>query len=207
MGLRAGIRCALVGQVCTCTIHGGSQSVSVSEDPADPCKCKVTAKRKFSAEVCKCKDPVTDEEVDAFSVSVLVYPDGLPESGKCVANGCPGENGQPKDCVYKAIEINLTIAECARACTGHPAGAGGVSYKREFSAGYGNQPSAGSLTFGGNHLIRSAVPNGLPGLGQCGSGPFKETYTFLSFDQTSTVFSVWFEFACGQCTAVSQGGG
>ena len=158
---------------------------------ADPCKCEVVNK-VYGVGDCKCT--ITGQgEVPAFSYSTPVFPEGIPQHGVCNQGTCPGNNM----CTYKPIQITITIAACARTCTGHEAADPGVPWKREVPPEMAAVESTGTWGFGSSTTITSGVPNvGNPNM--CGQGPFEEKITFYKWNGQEA-YKVVFQFGCGNC--------
>jgi hypothetical protein len=163
----------------------------VSSSP-DRCKCAVVNKVYTIGDDCKCSIE-GQGELPAFSISQPVFPHGLPASGVCQKNTCTGNN----QCTYKDIRVTLTIAACARACTGHEEEDQGVTFHRKPDPTMGAVPSSGTVGFGTSEVFTSGVPTqGSPNI--CGSGPFEESITFLRKDDQHA-FKIVFQFGCGDC--------
>jgi hypothetical protein len=164
----------------------------ISPSP-DRCKCAVVNTVFTIGGDCKCSIPGTGSPRPAFSVSEPVFPDGIPADGVCTKNTCTGNN----ECTYKPIQVVLTIAACARTCTGHDEDEPDVNFRRTPDPTMGSVPSTGSVGFGQQQTFTSGTPSvGSPNL--CGSGPFEESITFLKQDGQHA-FKIVFQFGCGNC--------
>ena len=162
----------------------------------NPCVCKVVNSSSSTNldDVCKCTVPGA-APVPAISASVAVYPEGLPVNGECRAGTCDG----PNTCTYKDMQVNVTVAACARDCTEHDPGAAGVEWKRpEFSVG-GAAGSSGVAPFGQVTLFSSAKPTAL-GKADCGTATMTDSITFFHANG-NVAFKLEFSFACGSCRA------
>lgn len=174
-------------------VDARSTSAIVTEND---CACKVVNKAYVVGD-CKCDLPGGGGKVKAVSISVPVFVGGDPEDGVCSDEPCTN----PKDCVYRNIEVTVTIASCARTCSGHGPDVDDIDFGRTYSpaAGWTGTPTGGSMAIGGSETVTGPLPNG-NGANLCGVGPFKDTMVFKKADG-QTLAEVVFEFGCGKCKA------
>jgi len=169
--------------------------------PEDPCACEVVNTFDSSSGTgdCKCTDPGTGSKIPPFTVGVAVYPDGAPSPGVCTGGECEDKTGSA--CTFTSIQVSVTIAICARACTGHASTDLGVDWKKAFGPGWANQPDSGAQAFNSTVAYTMPPPNA-PNANICGSGPWESTITFNKKNGTKAL-QLTFEFACGKCPAES----
>lgn len=160
------------------------------------CECEVvnTVRSMNLEDVCKCTVPGAAPG-PAISVSMPVYPEGLPVNGDCLAGTCVG----PNTCTYKNMQVNVTVAACARTCTGHDLGDAGVDWKRPAFAAGGATGSTGTAPFGQMTPFSSAKPTA-PGTAECGTATMTDSITFYKANGNEA-FKLEFQFACGSCRA------
>jgi len=157
----------------------------------DRCKCAVVNDGKLIGEDCKC-DLVGVGEVPGFDGTTPIFPEGLPAHGVCNASPCTGNNR----CTFKAVAVTVTIAACARKCTGHEDADPCVSWvRRPF-------PEGGGVGSNGCHPIGASVSYIATPPGQnhssCGGDLMEDTMTFKKADGT-VAFKLVFSFQCGSC--------
>lgn len=189
----------LIPSVLAFTSFAFFSVVNAQDPPGDSCVCEVvnTVHVTSGTGDCTCRDPGNGSQVDPFTVGTPVYPDGAPEPGVCVE--C--DEGTPSACTFKPVEVSVTIAICARECTGHKAGDPGVPWKRAYGTGWSNLPTSGSQNFNSTQAYTMPPPNA-PNSSLCGSGPFESTVVFYKKNGTMAL-KLTFEFACGKCPAAT----
>jgi hypothetical protein len=161
--------------------------------PADPCKCAVVNKPKLIDADCKCELEGVGE-VPAFDSTTPVFPDGVAAPGVCSAAPCTGNN----QCTFKAVATTVTIAACARKCTGHEDTDPCVSWARRAFPEAGGVGSTGCHAFGGSVEYIAAAPGA--NHRSCGGANMEDTITFYKVDGT-IAFKLVFTFSCGSCRA------
>jgi len=165
----------------------------------DDCACDVVNKAYVVGD-CKCELAGGGGKVKAVSISVPVFVGGDPEPGVCTDEPCTN----PKDCTYRNIQVSVTIASCARKCSGHGTDATHIGYGRTYSppGGWSGTPAGGSVAIGGSESVTGLSPNN-NGANFCGAGPYKDTLVFKKANG-QTLAEVVFEFGCGKCKAAQS---
>lgn len=166
------------------------------QDPpaADPCKCEVVNSVTLSQNDCKCKLPGTTAPVPAIDSVTPVFPEGLPEDGVCDKAPCTGDN----KCEYKPIEVVVTIAACARKCTGHDDEDLCVRWTRPAFAPAQTVATSGCHNIGANIVYTGPAPSA--NLSSCGTAQMEDTITFYK-KNGNVAAKLTFSFACGACPA------
>ncbi len=163
---------------------------------SDPCACKVVNYTIASAS-CMCSNPGNPNPVRAFSSSVETFPDGQAEIGQCGKVGCDPESAHP--CILKPMRVIVTVAACARDCTGHAATVNDVNWVWDLS----NWGVSAPVPLTGTHAIGVALSYTLfppedPAYAECDGKENSAELKFKNKDGT-TAFFVKFIFGCGKC--------
>ncbi|MCU0867332.1 MAG: sigma-70 family RNA polymerase sigma factor [Planctomycetes bacterium] len=164
--------------------------------PVSPCQCEVVNKATpIPASDCKCETPGSGQTIP-ISATEEVFPDGLPDHGVCNENGCNGNN----KCTYKPMSVTITIAACARTCTGHDDTDPGVDWEWSHDQSFWTTATSyGTHPFNWGQPFTMTAPS-VSAANDCGSGPKKSTLTFKKKNK-QTAFTLEFEFGCGTCKA------
>lgn len=168
-------------------------SPSFQDPPAvDPCKCEVVNKVKMSESDCKCNLPGDPDPVEAYDSSTPVFPEGLPEDGVCNKAPCAGDN----TCTFQVVATTVTIAACARKCTGHKETSSCVRWKRTGLVEAGTVGSEGCHDFG-VAVTYIGLPPG-PNYSACGTPQVEDVITFYK-SNGNVAFKLTFSYGCGSC--------
>jgi hypothetical protein len=162
------------------------------------CKCEVvnTTHRVDSMSACECTNPGSSVPKRPIAASEEVFPEDLSRHGDCT--DCDASNNGR--CTYAAMQVTVTIANCARDCTGHKPTDAGVAWSLDKPIDWwGSTNSSGVHAFGAVHVY-TVEPPSADGKSDCGTAPKKAELTFKK-KNGQTAYTVFFEFGCGACPA------
>lgn len=172
------------------------------QDPVPAvCQCETTIKLDWAPKPPpKCTIPVIGE-TDAFSVSVVIFPEGVEgvEPGTCTAKApCTGQTRLP--CTFADMAVTVTFAACAAQMLGYPAGTttirGEIEYPMPAWTG-GGLPTG--ITQGVNAGVSYRIKKPDMEL-HCGTREQTATVTFFKSNGQEGL-KLSFKFGCGVCKA------